>query len=392
MLRSLVLAALIFAGVAGEGEAQPVFPYTQDPATGAVTFRFPVNLGPGPTIINALQLGTFAPELVPGNQTGTSPWLGWLFERTKGQCSTDFGGLFPSSNVEALECVSELSAASTDPAGSVAGLGTRAALAIDVKTTDTILNSVALQGINLSYNTGAKSYGIDLIVGNNNSGVTAAQVTGLEVDLQGTGPVTFEEGLEIQAFNSVTANVGGRFTASGGTPGTFGIGWDYSGATYTVAAENFANNTVAQRWLGTASQHTTAKMDSSNIFHLANAANKIQLDSSQVAINGPNLSGFTTTVHLTTNLNYGIENASGTVTLVAINDAGNTYEPVGMFASAYTFNNAGVAIIGTEPTVGAGAVGYGSTVTANTSCGTLATSAGCLKINVAGTAHFVPYY
>jgi hypothetical protein len=44
------------------------------------------------------------------------------------------------------------------------------------------------------------------------------------------------------------------------------------------------------------------------------------------------------------------------------------------------------------PTVAASQVGYGSTVTANTSCGTLAGSAGCLTINVAGTTRHVPYY
>lgn len=44
------------------------------------------------------------------------------------------------------------------------------------------------------------------------------------------------------------------------------------------------------------------------------------------------------------------------------------------------------------PTVSASQIGYGGTVTANTNCGTLASSAGCVVINVAGTIHYIPYY
>lgn len=44
------------------------------------------------------------------------------------------------------------------------------------------------------------------------------------------------------------------------------------------------------------------------------------------------------------------------------------------------------------PTVAAAQVGFGSTVVANTFCGTLAGSAGCLVVNVAGTTRYVPYY
>jgi hypothetical protein len=44
------------------------------------------------------------------------------------------------------------------------------------------------------------------------------------------------------------------------------------------------------------------------------------------------------------------------------------------------------------PTVASGDVGIGNTTTANTSCGTLALSSGCLQINVGGLMHYIPYY
>ena len=44
------------------------------------------------------------------------------------------------------------------------------------------------------------------------------------------------------------------------------------------------------------------------------------------------------------------------------------------------------------PTVAAAQIGYGSTVTANTNCGTLTLSAGCIVVNVAGTTRYIPYY
>jgi hypothetical protein len=44
------------------------------------------------------------------------------------------------------------------------------------------------------------------------------------------------------------------------------------------------------------------------------------------------------------------------------------------------------------PTVSASQIGYGSTTAASSSCGTLASAAGCVVINVAGTAHYIPYY
>ncbi len=55
--------------------------------------------------------------------------------------------------------------------------------------------------------------------------------------------------------------------------------------------------------------------------------------------------------------------------------------------------NAGNALFtAAAPTVAASQVGIGGTVTANTNCGILASSAGCLVINVAGTTRYIPYY
>jgi hypothetical protein len=44
------------------------------------------------------------------------------------------------------------------------------------------------------------------------------------------------------------------------------------------------------------------------------------------------------------------------------------------------------------PTVGAAQIGVGMTTAAPTSCGSLASAAGCWAINVAGTVHYIPYY
>jgi hypothetical protein len=54
---------------------------------------------------------------------------------------------------------------------------------------------------------------------------------------------------------------------------------------------------------------------------------------------------------------------------------------------------AGKAVLtGAPPTTTSGQIGYGASVTANTNCGTLMSSAGCVTINVAGTVHYIPYY
>jgi len=43
-------------------------------------------------------------------------------------------------------------------------------------------------------------------------------------------------------------------------------------------------------------------------------------------------------------------------------------------------------------TVSAGQVGYGSSVAASSNCGSLSGATGCLVVNIAGTARYVPYY
>jgi hypothetical protein len=44
------------------------------------------------------------------------------------------------------------------------------------------------------------------------------------------------------------------------------------------------------------------------------------------------------------------------------------------------------------PTVAGNQIGYGGTVVASSNCGSLASSAGCILINVAGTSRYLPYY
>lgn len=52
----------------------------------------------------------------------------------------------------------------------------------------------------------------------------------------------------------------------------------------------------------------------------------------------------------------------------------------------------GVVATAAAPTVAAAQIGFGSTVTASTSCGSLAGASGCMVINVAGTPRNVPFY
>lgn len=59
--------------------------------------------------------------------------------------------------------------------------------------------------------------------------------------------------------------------------------------------------------------------------------------------------------------------------------------------TAVTFD-LGFIATAAAPTVSASQIGYGSTTAANSNCGTLASSAGCVVINVAGTTRYIPYY
>lgn len=84
-------------------------------------------------------------------------------------------------------------------------------------------------------------------------------------------------------------------------------------------------------------------------------------------------------------MNYNEMLANNWVFLASLNMNGNTITAGALVGSGLTATAA-------APTVSASQIGYGGTVTANTNCGTLAGSAGCVVINVAGTAHYLPYY
>lgn len=51
-----------------------------------------------------------------------------------------------------------------------------------------------------------------------------------------------------------------------------------------------------------------------------------------------------------------------------------------------------ITITSAAATAGAGAISYGGTTAASTSCGTLTLAAGCIVVNVAGTTHYIPYF
>ncbi len=72
-------------------------------------------------------------------------------------------------------------------------------------------------------------------------------------------------------------------------------------------------------------------------------------------------------------------------TLIAGSSATGSYVPG-------TFQSTGFIATAAAPTVSASQIGYGGSTAASSSCGTLASAVGCVVINVAGTAHYVPYY
>jgi hypothetical protein len=57
-----------------------------------------------------------------------------------------------------------------------------------------------------------------------------------------------------------------------------------------------------------------------------------------------------------------------------------------------TLNLGNMVATAAAPTVSSARIGYGSTVAAATSCGSLTLAAGCVVINVAGTPRYIPYY
>lgn len=61
-------------------------------------------------------------------------------------------------------------------------------------------------------------------------------------------------------------------------------------------------------------------------------------------------------------------------------------------ATGYVTAAAGATYSGGTPTGGAGKVGFGASVSAASSCGSLAGAAGCLQVSINGTTRYIPYY
>ena len=61
-------------------------------------------------------------------------------------------------------------------------------------------------------------------------------------------------------------------------------------------------------------------------------------------------------------------------------------------ASTRIQSSGDIEATGAAATVSAGQIAYGSTTAAATSCGSLASSLGCIVVNIAGTTQYIPYY
>lgn len=72
--------------------------------------------------------------------------------------------------------------------------------------------------------------------------------------------------------------------------------------------------------------------------------------------------------------------------------ATTVFATLGTFLATGGFFSTNAVYTAAAPTTAAAQVSFGSTVAASSNCGSLATSAGCLVINVAGTTRYVPYY
>jgi hypothetical protein len=189
----------------------------------------------------SLELGSFAPVMTFGNQSGsTLPYIGWAFERASGQLSSDMHGIWPSSNTLALYGISELASSANDPGGAVAGQGPRFSSIIDTSTTTSVLDSVAFGAVNVGNANGANVVGQNIVVGQN-VGVTGGRLTGLEIDIQSApgATATYSDGLQIQAFHN-QYDWGQRITGASG--GSFNIGYDFSQGTFNTAAIKLGND------------------------------------------------------------------------------------------------------------------------------------------------------
>lgn len=190
---------------------------------------------PNPSLLNAsnltgtIQFATFAPHLFLGNQTGTSPWIGWGYERVSGQLSSDMAGIWPSSNTETLWGIEETASSGNDPTGAVAG-SPRFTMLLDTRTTTSILDVVTLGVVNVGQNTGGNVVGENIVVGAN---AAVSRITGLEIDLQGSQTPSTFEGIQL---NPIAATAGNGIRFGGGLGGTMTNGESHTGATYTNSA------------------------------------------------------------------------------------------------------------------------------------------------------------
>lgn len=233
----------------------------------------------------SLALGSFAPVLTSGNQSGTSPWIGWAFERSAGQLSSAMAGIWSGSNTEALFGISELASSSNDPTGAVAGYP-RFAFVTDVSTTTSVLQSIALGAINIGNANGANVGGLNVVIGQN-SGITGGATVGIEVDMQGSGSSAYSSGVEVQAFDR-TFDYGQRLIVANN--GKFDIGYHFADGNYVTAAADFGNDdgTNKQRVLfrGTSGADASIRNTSSNVFTVvpgsAGGALRNQADSSTI--------------------------------------------------------------------------------------------------------------
>jgi len=90
--------------------------------------------------------------------------------------------------------------------------------------------------------------------------------------------------------------------------------------------------------------------------------------------------------------------ASSSVAAIGIDFSNVTFGTAFLKSTGFLVDGSGAETLtkatftAAAPTVAASQVGIGGTVSAATSCGSLASSAGCLVINVAGTTRYIPYY
>lgn len=87
---------------------------------------------------------------------------------------------------------------------------------------------------------------------------------------------------------------------------------------------------------------------------------------------------------------------TGATNALAIQDSGAStifrIQDNGLVVVTGGLNTNTITATAVAPTVGGGQVGYGGTTAAASNCGSLASSTGCLVINVAGTTRYVPFY